>query len=140
MRTPSRFQVSLCYNSYLLAASKSCVATIDLDTSSSHTQPPPWEFDDQDRSKLCSVLFGKDSESGFLSKYITEFSVILWARFLKYGVNVKDVIRHIECLVALLESDGGPTLNNLYEAGRCLEGWPKASTLENHVSAIFYTP
>lgn len=65
----------------------------------------------------------------------------LWARFLKYEVNVRDVIRHIECLVVLLDgSDRGPTLNNFYEAGRCLEGWPKVSTLENHVSAAFYTP
>jgi len=70
-----------------------------------------------------------------LSKYIAEFSVILWARFDIYEVNVRDVIRHIECLVALLEeSDGGPTLHNFYEAGQYLEGWPKASTLENQLN------
>ena len=47
---------------------------------------------------------------------------------------MRDAIRHVECLVALLESDGNPTLNNFYEAGRCLEGWPKDPTLDNHVS------
>ena len=92
-------------------------------------------------SKLCNVLCGQELEGNILSVYMAEFPVRLWAGSLKYGGSVRDAIRHIECLVTLLdEGDGNPTLNNFYEAGQCLEGWPKASTLDNHVSAIFYPP
>lgn len=100
------------------------------------------EIDDQVMSKLCNVLCGKELEKGLMSQYIAEFPVIFWAICLKFKCgSTRDIIRHIECLVALLdESDGKLTLNSFYEAGRGLEGWPKFSVLDNHVSATFYPP
>ena len=99
-----------------------------------------WVLDDQEMSKLCSVLCGKEFD-GIRSRYFATFSLPIWSTCLRGGGSTRDVIRHIECLVALLdEKDGNPTLSDFYKAGSCLEGWPKASTLEGHVSATFNPP
>ena len=112
--------------------------------SSSHTQPYPWDIDDQDMSKLFTVLCGEEpAQKNITSQHIADYRWIIWALSHKGGGpagSMKDVIGHIECLVGLLKSNGNPTLDNFYEAGQRLEGWPKASTVEKHVSATLYPP
>lgn len=76
MRTSSGFQVSPCRDSSYQSSSLD-VAAIDLDTSPSPR--PPWEVDDQVKSKLCNVLCGQELEKGIMSHYIAEFPVIFWA-------------------------------------------------------------
>ena len=118
--------------------------------SSGHPKTPPaapsissdgdWALDDQEISKLCSVLCGKELE-GIRFRYFATFSIPIWNTRLRGGGSTKDIIRHIECLVTLLDAnDGNPTLSDFYKAGSCLQGWPKASTLDSHVSATFNPP
>ena len=134
-------------DSCLLAMSKSWNSlAINLDLSSSHRQP--WDIDDQDMSKLFTVLCCEEPpaahwEESIFSRYIAGFRCIILALSHEGGGpggGKRDVLGHLECLVGLLKSNGNPTLNNFYEAGQCLEGWPKTSTLDKHVSATLYPP